>query len=245
MQLLPVLDISAGRVVRGVAGKRDAYQPVDSRLGADAGVLTIAEGFRREFDLRRLYVADLDAIERDCPNLDAYRHLAGAGFELLIDAGLRDLDRARHLFDAGAHAVIAGLETSPGPQHVARLISEFGADRVLFSLDLQQGQPLTGSPEWGDNPFEIGRHLIDIGVRRLIVLDLAGVGVASGVSTLGLCLRFREYADRLELITGGGVRDVDDLQSLARAGIDAALVASALHDGSITMSDVNRLAASG
>ena len=76
-----------------------------------------------------------------------------------------------------------------------------------------------------------------------LIVD-AGVGTASGVETLGLCRQLREEQPGLELITGGGVRGIDDLRVLHNAGIDAVLVASALHDGSITMDDLNTLAGS-
>ena len=70
--------------------------------------------------------------------------------------------------------------------------------------------------------------------QRLEVVDLAGVGVGQGVPTLDLCRRLRAAYPKLELISGGGVRGVDDLKALRDAGCDAALVASALHDGRLT-----------
>jgi phosphoribosylformimino-5-aminoimidazole carboxamide ribotide isomerase len=243
MQIIPVLDIKRGRVVRGVAGEREEYRPVESRIADDAEVLTVAEAFRAHFALTRLYVADLDAIQDDRPNFSAYRLLVHKGFEVIIDAGLRDVGRARELFDAGASAVIAGLESSPGPAHVAQLIGEFGPERVIFSLDLKHGRPLAETDAWGDSASEIARRTIELGVRRMIVLDLAGVGTASGVGTLELCRQLQEDDGDLELITGGGVRGVDDLRVLHAAGIDGVLVASALHNGSITMDDLNSLSA--
>lgn len=244
MQILPVLDIKNGVVVRGVAGKRDEYRAVESLLAADAEVLTVADAFRDRFSLTRLYVADLDAIQEDRPNVSAYRALADAGFELVIDAGLRDVGRAGELLDAGASAVVAALETSPGPEHVAELIREFDTERVIFSLDMQNGKPLAAHSVWGDDAIGIARRVVELGVRRMIVLDLAGVGTASGVGTLALCGMLREEYGDLELITGGGVRGVDDLRTLVDAGVDAVLVASALHDGSITMDDLRIVAAS-
>jgi phosphoribosylformimino-5-aminoimidazole carboxamide ribotide isomerase len=45
----------------------------------------------------------------------------------------------------------------------------------------------------------------------------------------------------MELTSGGGVRGRDDLAALADAGCDAALVASALHDGQLTVSDIQQI----
>jgi uncharacterized protein related to proFAR isomerase len=44
----------------------------------------------------------------------------------------------------------------------------------------------------------------------------------------------------VDLIAGGGVRGLDDLKALADAGCDAALVASALHDGRLSREDIER-----
>jgi phosphoribosylformimino-5-aminoimidazole carboxamide ribotide isomerase len=66
------------------------------------------------------------------------------------------------------------------------------------------------------------------------------VGVGGGTRTLDLCRQIQEEFPRVELTAGGGVRGLDDLKVLAAAGCDAALVASALHDGRLTAEDVRQ-----
>jgi phosphoribosylformimino-5-aminoimidazole carboxamide ribotide isomerase len=73
------------------------------------------------------------------------------------------------------------------------------------------------------------------------VLDLAGVGMDAGVAALALCRQLRQKHPQLELISGGGVRGREDLHALAEAGCNAALVASALHDGRLTAGDLAAL----
>jgi phosphoribosylformimino-5-aminoimidazole carboxamide ribotide isomerase len=65
------------------------------------------------------------------------------------------------------------------------------------------------------------------------VLDLARVGMGEGVGTEPVCRSLRCIDPKLQIISGGGVRGLGDLESLAQAGCDAALVASALHDGRV------------
>jgi phosphoribosylformimino-5-aminoimidazole carboxamide ribotide isomerase len=81
----------------------------------------------------------------------------------------------------------------------------------------------------------------------MIVLDLAGVGEDAGVRALDVCRRAAKMANTrgtpLQLVSGGGVRGIDDLAALADAGCSAALVASALHDGRIAAADVAELSA--
>src|SRR5947209_19648396 len=62
MQIIPVLDLMGGRVVRGVAGRRSEYRALTSALTASSKPLDVARAFRLHFGLATLYVADLDAI---------------------------------------------------------------------------------------------------------------------------------------------------------------------------------------
>jgi phosphoribosylformimino-5-aminoimidazole carboxamide ribotide isomerase len=66
------------------------------------------------------------------------------------------------------------------------------------------------------------------------VLDLARVGSGSGVD-LELMSAVRRAAPRVALFAGGGVRNAEDLDALARAGCDGALVATALLSGALRL----------
>ncbi len=234
LQVLPVLDLLNGIVVRGVGGRRDEYRPVESVLTASAQPLDVARAFRDRLGLTTLYVADLDGILHQQPNERVFRQLVADGFELWIDGGLRSPDDASRLLNAGAAKVIVGLETLTDARLLATLIGEFGAERIIFSLDLQAGQPILGDARWSDaTPLGIARAVIDIGVAQMIVLDLASVGEQRGPSTLDLCLSIRQLAPSIRLITGGGVRNAVDLEPLQAARIDGVLLATALHNGAI------------
>ena len=140
--------------------------------------------------------------------------------------------------------MIAALETSPGPAHLRALVGDLGAGRVTFSLDMQSGALLTAGGGWPTANFaaavDTAKCALDCGVRSLILLDLAGVGEGGGVPTLGLCRAVRELSPDVEIITGGGVRDASDLEALDEAGADGVLIASALHNGSLTPDDCAR-----
>jgi phosphoribosylformimino-5-aminoimidazole carboxamide ribotide isomerase len=104
----------------------------------------------------------------------------------------------------------------------------------VFSLDLVAGVPRAASPQWRHySPLEIAADVVAAGIRRLIVLDVAAVGVDQGCPSLPLCRQLRDRYPKLELTSGGGVRDDNDLSQLAAAGCNVALVASALHNGRI------------
>lgn len=244
MRVIPVLDILEGTVVRGVAGRREAYRPVEGCLADSADPVTIARAFRDTFQFRELYLADLDAILHGRRNRALYRCLAEDGFQILVDAGLRDNASVAELFDDGVSAVIVGLETASGPQQLDDLSARCDPEKLVFSLDLMDGRPLGDASAWqSSDPLEIAAQAVDAGLRRMIVLDLSRVGIDAGVGTLALVRRLAKSRPGLRVITGGGVRGIDDLQLLSREPIEGALVASAFHSGAIGPEDVASLRA--
>ena len=74
----------------------------------------------------------------------------------------------------------------------------------------------------------------------MLLLDLAQVGMSTGTSTLPLVCYAKEHHPGVEIISGGGVRDEKDVETFAREGCDALLVASALHNGRITPDSVRQ-----
>lgn len=227
--------------MRGVAGSRDRYRPVESCLASSSDAEEIARGFREKLGLSQLYLADLDAILHHRRNLPVYRRLADEGFALYVDAGLREAGAAADILNSGASAVVAGLETIAGPESLRTLCRDYGRERVIFSLDLKAGVPMGNTTAWGGGePMQLVEWAVDCGAGRLIVLDLAQVGTEQGLVTLPLCRDVRATYPDVELITGGGVRGVADLDLLAAAAIDGVLVASALHDGRIHRKHIER-----
>lgn len=243
MSILPVLDLLNGQIVRGIAGRRDDYRPIVSKLVDSAEPLTIARAFREQFGFEEFYLADLDAIRGGSPANDLLWRLQWDGFRLWIDPGISSAASPNFYTIASrpAHSIVVGLESVLGPHALAQILAEADPRRVVFSLDLKSGKPL-GSADWGtDDPWAIAAQAIELGVERLIVLDLAQVGVGSGVGTEQLCMRLKKTHPNLQLTAGGGVRHMHDVKRLESIGVDYVLVASALHDGCITPADVKLL----
>ena len=233
-EIIPVLDLMHGQIVRGIAGRRESYQPIQSQLLDSARPLEVANTFQSQLGLERVYLADLDAIQHDQPDWDTLDALVAAGHRLLVDAGPRNTDRAVRLIEHQVDSVVAGLETLDRPELIAELVEAVGNRQLVLSLDLKNGQPMIDAGTWPDpTPLGLATMAVEMGIQRMIVLDLAGVGTQDGPPTLELCRQIRRRFDEIELITGGGIRDLDDISAAANAGVDAVLVASALHDGSL------------
>jgi len=238
MRILPVLDLMNGLVVRAQGGRRKEYRPLVSGLIRSSHPLDVAQAFRFQFGLKELYLADLDAIAGRLPSLHTYGALRRRGFRLWLEAGIKQVQDAEKLADAGIETIIAGLETLAGPEVVEQLCRAYSPGRIVFSLDLKNGQAF-GQPEiWGASPLEILRRALACGIQRLLVLDLARVGVSKGTGTEDLCREVAADYPHVELSAGGGVRGPDDLATLKQCGVQAALVASALHDGRLQRRDL-------
>jgi phosphoribosylformimino-5-aminoimidazole carboxamide ribotide isomerase len=239
-EVLPVLDLKNHCVVRGVAGDRENYRPIESRLCDGAAPGVVARGLRETFGFSRCYIADLDAIAGGEPAWACYDDVIAAGFSPWIDAGIRSADQGRRIADylaarSSEGRVIVGLESMPDVLTLAATGRAVRWERLVFSLDLNHGEPFAPSYGWaGQTPEQIAEQAVAVGVQTLIVLDLAAVGVGQGVPTLELCRTLHAKYPTLQLVTGGGVRDVADLRAIAECGCHAALVASALHDGRLT-----------
>jgi phosphoribosylformimino-5-aminoimidazole carboxamide ribotide isomerase len=235
--ILPVLDLMHRQIVRGIAGQRDEYRPIVSQWVDNAEPLAVARALRAQFGFDEFYLADLDAIRTGQPASDIYEQLKQDGFRLWIDSGLRTArdDAFAALQATNATSIVVGLESITGPNELQQMAEQAGVGRTVFSLDLKAGEPLGPLDDWpGRRAIDIVQHAIEaLGVRRVIVLDLANVGVGNGVGTEALCIEVKRAWPQVELTAGGGVRGIDDVKRLVDLGVDRVLVASALHDGRI------------
>jgi phosphoribosylformimino-5-aminoimidazole carboxamide ribotide isomerase len=235
MRVIPVIDLKDGTAVHAVRGERERYRPVSSVIAGDGGdPLALARTFHAQLGLDELYVADLDAISGGgAPHhTDALAALAREA-RVMVDAGVSEAPRARTLLELGAHRVIVGTETLGGPNPLDRLLAELPDGTVILSLDLRDGRLLSPDPQLAGLPaLDALARLHRAGLREAIVLDLARVGSGAGID-VGLIAELHAAFADLDLLAGGGVRDVEDLRALAAAGAAGALVATALHRGVI------------
>jgi phosphoribosylformimino-5-aminoimidazole carboxamide ribotide isomerase len=235
-RLIAVMDVQRGVVVRAVGGDRATYRPVVSRLTTSTRPDAVAAAFREHYGLTELYLADLGALAGAPPEVETIRRLSENGFRPWVDAGVRDMERAAAIASAGAHRVIVALESLRAPALLRSLVAQFGSEIIAFSLDLRGGKPVGGPAAWrGWAPDAIAAAAVNAGVRQLIVLDVASVGRGEGTQTEALCARLHTASPHVALLAGGGVRTWDDVERLGRCGAAGVLVASGLHDQTLTM----------
>ena len=220
MEIIPVLDLKGGVVVRARMGQRDLYRPIVTPLAATSDPVDVARGLRTIHPFATLYVADLDAIEGRGDNGATLRRLRAQcpGVSLWVDNGIADTAAAARWLDAGIGSLVLGSET----QSDAALMRSFtDDDRVILSLDYR-GDAFQGPREIRDAP--------SAWPARIIVMTLARVGSGAGPD-LDRLAEVRRIAAGRRIYAAGGVRDAGDLAALARTNVAGALVATALHDG--------------
>ena len=128
MDIIPVIDLQHGQVVRAVRGERSAYRPIVSPLCGSNEPLAVARTLCTHCASARLYVADLDALQGGVSQIATLRSLleADPALELWLDAGFADA--------SAAQAVLMAL----GP-HAPRVVP------VLGSESLRSRQALAGA----------------------------------------------------------------------------------------------------
>ena len=233
MRIIPVIDIRGGVAVHAVRGIRENYQPLKSVLCASADPVEVAASLKA-FGFSELYVADLDAIMGAPVNSSLLtRIVESAGLNLMVDAGASNLERAKAVLDCGVSKIIIGTETLPNIDFVAKAVESLGAEKVVVSLDLRGDKILSGF-ELGRlaDPVTFLRELEALGVSQIIILDLSKVGSREGTN-LTLLQKVPRHT-KIEVLIGGGVRNVADLMALKNLGVSGVLVATALHSGKIS-----------
>src|SRR5216683_1329637 len=200
--IVPVLDLKGGQVVHARAGDRSRYLPVQSKLAAGSEPRAVLDGLLSLAPFRRVYIADLDAIEGRGDHRghigELARHYPTVAFWL--DAGFAGAAEAAAALAEGATPVL-GSESLPDEQALIEAVRRLGMAKCVLSLDYR-GERFVGPAAIEARP--------ELWPDQVIAMTLSRVGGGAGPDT---------------------TRHAADLDRLAAMGLAGALVASALHDG--------------
>ncbi len=163
MQVIPVLDLLDGHVVRAVRGERTAYQPIRSSLADTSEPLHIARALLAASGARTLYIADLGAILQQSAHVETLAALRAAlpGTDIWLDAGYTDYASMHSLFERIDEIGKRNSDSQPAPHDLATLVPVFGTESLhdidalraaetaglspILSLDHRAGQLLTAT----------------------------------------------------------------------------------------------------
>jgi phosphoribosylformimino-5-aminoimidazole carboxamide ribotide isomerase len=241
--IIPVVDLLRGQVVRAIAGKRDTYQPWSSDGPGTVleKLLQIAEG-KPIFNLQSsifnpVYVADLNAIQQTGSNAHLWATWPEEhDVDVMVDVGLRTVEDVRAFPQHPRLWPIGGTETLAGPD----VAFAMRGPRAILSIDLQAGRLMGDWSRWPGVTCDtdvagIARAGYDAMQPKIVILlDLAHVGETHGPTREETIAQVREVlpSDVL-LAVGGGVRDRAQITRLEKLGVNAVLVSTALHLGTL------------
>lgn len=234
LQVIPVIDLLRGEVVRGVRGERQAYRAIVSRLVDGSAPLAVARALLAAAPppaghAAVLYVADLDAIQGGAVQLPVLRELLRAqpGVVLWLDAGFTGPGAVCELRGAlGPHAQrLRPVYGSESLADAAALDALAPDPQAILSLDSRLARPLDPSGSW-DRPAAWPGTVI------VMTLDRVGAAAGPDLEAFG---RLRARAGGRTWFGAGGLRDARDLRAATAAGAAGWLVASALHDGTLQL----------
>ncbi|MEJ2240649.1 MAG: HisA/HisF-related TIM barrel protein [Candidatus Bathyarchaeota archaeon] len=237
MKIIPVIDILNGIAVHGIRGERKRYNPLKSILFNYTNPIQIASAFENQ-GFNSLYIADLDAILKKSPSFDCYKQICrGTNLDLMVDAGISELSKAKELFDTGVSKIVIGTETLNSLDFVNQAIEIFGEERVLVSLDQKGGKIFTISESLSKlDILCAAKRLVNYGVKQIIILDLDRVGTEYGINQ-ELLKKLLETVS-IDILVGGGIRNLQELKNLEDLGIHGVLIATILHNGKLTIDEL-------
>ena len=216
MQLIPAIDLLGDFAVRLEQGDYDRVlfrQPLDEFFSR-----VVATGP----DL--IHVVDLQGARDGALRTEVIARCASlaGGIPLQVSGGIRSLEAARAVLDAGAQRVILGTALWSNEDALATYVAALG-DQLVAALDVRDG--VLAVRGWlastGLGVDDAVRRCHDAGVTRLHVTAIARDGTMSGPD---LELYSQVCEGGLKVVAAGGVRNDDDLLALEAIGCEAAVM---------------------
>ncbi len=234
-RVIPCLDVDAGRVVKGVefVDIRDAGDPVElaghyDREGADELVFLDITATHEKRDT----IAEL-----------ARRTADDVFVPFTIGGGIRSVEDAQAVLDAGADKVSVNSAVLERPELIDELAAVFGAQCVVLAIDAKQraGQEAWeaylagGRTPTGRDVIEWAREAVERGAGEILLTSMDRDGTSDGYD-LPLTEAVSE-AVGVPVIASGGAGELEHLAEALAAGADAVLCASIFHYGRFTIAE--------
>ena len=237
MEIIPAIDLRAGRVVRLKQG--DYAQETRYEFDACALAADYADA-----GATWLHLVDLDGAKSGAfENLRVIEKIAAAE-RLAVQAGggVRNEDDVQRLLDAGVARVVVGSVSVREPAKVEQWIARYGEDRLCIALDTRNENGVWRLPSagWtqseGATLDELAPRFAGAGAKHLLCTDISRDGMLSGPN-LELYAHVQRLAPSLSVIASGGVRDTADVKALQAQEVGGVVLGRSLLEGRLTLVD--------
>lgn len=232
-----MIDVLNGIAVHGIRGERKKYKPLKSILCKSSDPLDIAVTFEA-LGFKSLYLADLDSILENASNFSLYKRIvAETSLELMVDAGTADRAKAKKVLESGVTKIIVGTETLRSFEFLNQAVEAFEEEKIIVSIDMKEGKMLSLSDAIKSlDATSFAQKLEDAGVSQIILLDLSRVGTEHGTNSAVLESILKKTS--LDVLVGGGIKGIKELEELRRLGVSGALIATVLHNGKLKVDEL-------
>jgi cyclase len=232
-RIIPCLDVTGGRVVKGVnfVGLRDAGDPVElaaryNEQGADELVFL---DITASSDGRDTMVDVVDRTARE------------VFIPLTVGGGIRSVEDARRIIHSGADKISVNTSAVHRPELITELSLEFGAQAVVLAIDARRVAPgrwhvytKGGRVDEGIDAVEWAARGESLGAGEILLTSMNTDGVQDGFDCA--LTRAVSRATRIPIIASGGAGKPEHFVKVLTEGeADAALAASVFHYGTYTV----------
>jgi phosphoribosylformimino-5-aminoimidazole carboxamide ribotide isomerase len=231
LEIIPVIDLLDGRVVHARRGERQHYQPIQSSLCNSSEPLDVLRALLELYPFDQLYIADLNGIQKRGNHYDAIMGIRNLypGLKLWLDCGFSDVADLEEWRDSGVNFVIGSESLNNLASYTALklcnhiLSLDFTASGYQGPLELLQDPA-----HWPSN---------------VIAMTLSQVGSSLGPDEDKLASIIQQSSGS-KIYAAGGIRGMADLLRLKNMHVSGALIATALHSGALTGTEIASLAKS-
>jgi cyclase len=242
-RVIPCLDVDKGRVVKGIefVQLRDAGDPVE-----------LASRYEQEGADEIVFLDITASSEKRETMVKLARRTADEVFiPFTIGGGIRSIEDAQAVLDAGADKVSVNSAAVQRPELIGELAEVFGAQCVVMAIDARRvpdGYEVFvngGRTPTGRNAIEWAREGAERGAGEILLTSMDRDGTEDGYE-LALT-RLVTDAVEVPVIASGGAGTLDHLvEALEEGGADAVLAASIFHYGTYSIREAKeRLAQAG
>lgn len=225
--LIPSIDLQGGRIVQLVQGEKLAVETTD-----------IATWIRRFTGYPKVQLIDLDAAKGEGANDELLRTIC-ARLPCRVGGGIRSLDRARQLLNAGATSVILGsaLFTEQGPdlQFASSLADALGPERLIAAVDSRGGRVVIHGwrTQLAITPVDAVRQLGPyFGEFLFTVVDREGLMGGTDIEAIADV----RAATTRRVTAAGGITTRQEIDRLDAMRVDA-VVGMAIYTGRLKIED--------
>jgi cyclase len=237
-RIIPCLDVTGGRVVKGVnfLQLRDAGDPVElaERYNAQGADELVFLDITASSDAREI-MADLVA-----------KTARKVFIPLTVGGGIRSVADGRKIILSGADKVSINTAAVHRPELIRELSEEFGAQAVVLAIDARRNSPgrwnvftKGGRFDEGIDAVEWAQRGEELGAGEILLTSMDTDGIQTGFD----CdlTRAVAAATSVPVIASGGAGKPEDFVTVLTDGkADAALGASVFHYGKYTVGELKR-----